>query len=342
MTVTVTDIRLPFLVLLAVLTVSCGKEPESRSDPESPKPWGKSIAYLTSIQGRQTVAGIHNREPNSNPVQWTDSITRIAGKAPGLWSGDFLFSASDVKERWTMIYEAERQWKKGSLVNIMWHTCSPKYTEPCAWNDGKGVLSKLTDTDWTSLITDGGTLNTVWKSRMDIIAPYLQYFENQGVEVLFRPFHEMNQGAFWWGGRPGETGTAALYRLTHDYFVKTKGLENLVWIWDLQDFGSLGSDLTAYSPGDSYWDILALDMYSSDGTGYTAAKYNLMVAASKGRPVVIGECEKLPTAAELKSQPKWGFFMSWSELTVQKNTAAQIAILYGASNVITLDEMPGW
>ncbi|MCA0444607.1 MAG: glycoside hydrolase family 26 protein [Bacteroidetes bacterium] len=329
-----------FLIVISFLLVSCEKEAESKADPEKPT-WGKSLNYLKSIQGTKTVAGIHNREPNANPTLWTDSISVIGGKTPGLWSGDFLFAASDVNERWTMIYEAERQWKKGSLVNIMWHTCSPAYTEPCAWNS-TGVLDQLTDAEWTSLITDGSPLNKTWKARMDIIAPYLQYLENKGVEVLFRPFHEMNQPVFWWAGRKGPNGTAKLFQLTHDYFEKTKGLENLVWIWDLQDFGSIADDLAEYNPGSDYWDILALDMYSSDGTGYTTAKYNSMLAFAGGKPIAIGECEKLPTSAELKAQPKWTFFMSWSELTVKANTTVQIRSLYSASNVVTLDEMPGW
>ena len=107
----------------------------------------KSLNYLYSISGTKTVAGIHNREPNSNPDLWTDSITVLTGKTPGLWSGDFLFSKTDVDERWKMIYEAEEAWNKGSLINLMWHTCSPAHSEPCRWND-QGVLDKLTDEEW--------------------------------------------------------------------------------------------------------------------------------------------------------------------------------------------------
>jgi len=38
---------------------------------------------------------------------------------------------------------------------------------------------------------------------MDDIAQYLQWLDLNGVEVLFRPLHEMNQNCFWWGGRGG-------------------------------------------------------------------------------------------------------------------------------------------
>ncbi len=301
-----------------------------------------SLNYLYSISGVKTVAGIHNKEPNINPDLWTDSITVVSGgRTPALWSGDFLFASADVSARWTMIYEAQEEWNKGALINIMWHTCSPVYGEPCAWNS-TGVLDAMTDAEWTSLITDGSALNTTWKSRLDVIAPYLQYLKDAGVEVFFRPFHEMNQPVFWWGGRPGANGTARLYQITHDYLTITKGLTNLIWVWDIQDFSTYATDLVNYNPGSNYWDVLAMDMYNGDGTNYGLAKYNAFAAAAGTKPVVIGECSKLPTSTELTAQPKWGFFMSWAETTVSSNSASNITALYAAANVITLDEMPGW
>jgi hypothetical protein len=300
----------------------------------------KSLNYLYSISGTKTASGMHNREPNSAPATWTNQINATTGKYPALWSGDFLFASSDVANRQTMINEAKAQWASGALVNIMFHACPPTQAEPCAWEGG--VKSSLTNAQWTELITNGTTLNNNWKARLDVIAGYLQDLKNNGVEVYFRPLHEMNQGIFWWAGRPGANGTAKLYQITHDYLRNTKGLTNLIWVWDLQDFSSLSSDLTNYNPGSSYWDILAMDMYYSDGQGYTTAKYNAMVNAAGSKPIAIGECEVLPAPSLLTSQPKWGFFMGWSELVYNSNSTANIQNTFWASNVVVRDEMPGW
>ena len=79
----------------------------------------------------------------------------------------------------------------------------------------------------------------MWLSRLDRIAVFpCGILKDHGVEVLWRPLHEMNQAAFWWAGRPGPDGTRKLYQITHDYFVKTKGLSNLIWVWGMQDFAS--------------------------------------------------------------------------------------------------------
>ncbi|MGO4547103.1 discoidin domain-containing protein [Paenibacillus sp. 2TAB23] len=291
------------------------------------------LDYINSISGSKTVIGIHNREPNATPAVQTNAVTNITGRYPGLWSGDFLFSSSDISNRWTMIYEAKKQWDNGAIVNIMMHVTPPTQSDSGNWNGG--VVSSLSNAQWTDLITNGGALNQAWKARLDNYAQYLQYLEDQNVTVLFRPFHEMNQGIFWWAGRPGANGTAALYRLTHDYLENTKGLSNLVWVWDMQD---LDLNWSVYNPGSSYWDIFALDVYNPDG--FTTAKYNAALAVAGNKPIAIGECDKLPTASQLLAQPRWTFVMSWAELTFSSNTNAQIQALYGASNVITRDELP--
>jgi mannan endo-1,4-beta-mannosidase len=300
----------------------------------------KTLDYLYSISGKKTISGIHNREPNSTPARWTNEIYAKTGRYPGLWSGDFLFQAENIRDRQLMINEAKTQWRKGAIVNIMWHACNPALNEPCEWNDGEGVLSSMSDSQFNDLLTDGTTINRRWKKMMDDVSVYLQQLEDEGVEVLFRPLHEMNQGKFWWAGRPGQNGTAKLYRLTHDYMVNTKGLSNLIWVWDMQDFGSLTADLINYNPGNEYWDVAALDVYSGDG--YTAAKYKSMLAIAGGKPIAIGECEKLPSQQQLIEQPKWTFFMGWSELTFLKNSESEINALYHSDNVITLDQMIGW
>lgn len=300
----------------------------------------KTLNLLYSIQGDYTVSGMHNKEPNSDPQRYTRDLVDITNRYPGLHSGDFLFASVDINNRQTMINEIIAQWNSGALVNLMWHACSPVGSSPCQWEGG--VIAELSDGQWNDLITDGTVLNGRWKTRVDEVAGFLQQLEDAGVEVMFRPFHEMNQGKFWWGGRPGENGTAKLYQLTYDYLVEEKGLENLVWTWNLQDFDTLASDIESYDPGPEYWDVLSLDMYWSDGQGYTEEKYNLIRDKADGRPFAIGEAEDLPSPPLFENgQSEWTFFMGWSEL-VFNNSDSKLNEIYSSPLVLTRDELPGW
>jgi len=298
------------------------------------------LDYLNSISGKETLAGQHGRD------YWVPML-RIAGDYPAVWSEDFLFYAGDNTSsmdswRTLLVQDAKQHWLQGALVSLMFHACPPTEPEPCDWqdvNNNKGILSKLSDAQWNDLITDGGTLNSNWKARLDVIYPYLKKLNDAGVEVLFRLFHEMNQGAFWWGGRPGANGTRKLYQISHDYLVKTKGLTNLIWVWNVQDLSNdLASVLNNYDPGSDYWDVLALDVYSGNTAtqAYTSAKYNAIVNKAAGKPIAIGECQVLPTAAILNSQPLWTYFIGWADLVQTYNSNSTISAIYNAANVLTL------
>ncbi|MGZ3449182.1 MAG: glycoside hydrolase family 26 protein [Polyangiales bacterium] len=297
-------------------------------------PKQRVLDFLTSISGKKTLAGIHNRH-NATPSQFTGQMHDITGKYPAFWSADFLFESDDIAHRADIVVQAKTEWSHGAVVQLMFHACPPDIGEPCNWDPGL-LHHPLSDPAWKDLVTDGGTLNKAWKARLDVIAPFLKELQDAGVAPLFRPHHEMNQGAFWWGGRPGPEGTRKLYQITHDYLVKTKGLDQLIWVWDVQD---LSWDFDQYDPGEAYYDLAALDVY--DGSGFTKAKYDAMVKASS-RPIAIGECQNLPTAAQLDAQPGWTFFMGWSELVAENNSQGAIKALFDSPRVVTLDEMPGW
>lgn len=297
-------------------------------------PKERVLDFLTSISGKQTLAGIHNRH-NAQPSQFTAQMHDITGKYPAFWSADFLFESEDIAHRADIVAQAKTEWSHGAVVQLMFHACPPDIGEPCDWDPGL-MHHPLSDAAWKDLVTDGGSLNKAWKARLDVIAPYLKELQDAGVAPLFRPHHEMNQGAFWWGGRTGPEGTRKLYQITHDYLVKTKGIDQLVWVWDVQD---LSWNFADYDPGEAYYDLAALDVY--DGSGFTKEKYDAMVKVSH-KPIAIGECQSLPSVSQLAAQPGWTFFMGWSELVAENNSSDALRALFDSPRVLTLDEMPGW
>ena len=331
-------IHLVIVVIMLIISACSDNSTESEPEKENIDVSARKsevLNYLYSISGKQTLAGQHNREPNADPDRWTEFINETTGKYPALWSGDFLFQMDNINERWTMIFEAKKQWDKGAVINLMWHACPPDQGEPCGWDPGL-LNAQLNDSEWNELLTDGTSLNINWKIRMDDIAVYLQYLEDNGVVAMFRPLHEMNQGKFWWGGRPGSEGTAKLYRFIHDYFTEEKGLTNLIWIWDMQD---MSRDFEEYNPGDEYWDVFAFDIYDK---GYDSSWYNYILPIVGNKPMAIGECIKLPSSTVLATQPRWIFFMPWAELVKDANSVQDIIRIYNNPQVITLEEMPGW
>lgn len=266
------------------------------------------MALLNDISGRNTISGQHNREPNADPSKWTRTVRDITGNTPGLWGGDFLFAADDVNHRGTMVDEAIRQWQAGSLVALTWHVCPPTVGSTCGWDTG-GILGSLDDGQWSELLRDGSSLNQAWKNRLNEVVPHLRRLRDAGVEVLWRPLHEMNEGWSWWGGRGAQT--RQLYQLTHDYLAG-QGLTNLIWVWNVKDvdMGGIGG----YWPGASSVDVASLDVWVKQTP--SQSDYDAMLNVAGGKPIALAEVGRVPSPEVLAAQPRWAWFMVWAEWLV--------------------------
>ncbi|MFE9015661.1 glycosyl hydrolase [Streptomyces cyaneofuscatus] len=299
--------------------------------PATPKQ--NVVNYLRSISGTSIVSGQHNKEPASAPGQYTQQVKDITGQYPGLWGGDLMFNAADVANRQRVVDQAKTEWANGSLVSLTWHVCPPTGGSTCAFEGG--VKSNISNAQFSQILTDGSALNNAWKRRLDEVVPYLQQLKNAGVPVLFRPFHEMNESWNWWGNRPGTNGSARLFQITRDYLTGTKSLDNLIWVWNVQDNPAGG--WSNYYPGNQYADVVSLDVWYKSHP--SSADYQQMRNIAGTKPMAIGEIGKMPTAAMLQSQPQWAWFMMWSEHLRGNNTNAEIQAAYFHPRVLNQGEV---
>ncbi|GAA2001021.1 glycosyl hydrolase [Microbacterium ulmi] len=313
------------------------------------------------------VGGMHHDMPYTDAAQCDVLHRRVAwelGVYPALYSADFL-TGETVAHRQNMIDEVIRQWRTGNLVQIMFHVSPPQYTVAQERDGGWGtdaaaealaspnrVYSYLDEARWAELMDEESALAANWNDRVDEYARYLVQLQDAGVRVLLRPFHEMNQHVFWWGGRPGPSGTAELYRRFRARLETRWRLDGIVWVWNVQDlpddYGRFGgdekfaryrgleggldeydaNDWSAFSPGPDHYDVLSVDFY--DDEGFSARRYEqaLAIAERDGKPLIIGETFVFPTAAERRAQPRWTLAMPWGVRTWRYNTPEAMAEFY--------------
>lgn len=67
---------------------------------------------------------------------------------------------------------------------------------------------------------------------MDKVGAALQELQNQGVTVLWRPFHEFDGKWFWWC-KGGPEYFVRLWQLMYRHFTQDLGLNNLIWVANL-------------------------------------------------------------------------------------------------------------
>ncbi len=293
------------------------------------------LRYLYSISGRYTLAGQHNYA--NHIARWTDRAYDLTGKYPALFGQDFGFEAGADKDsilgRPELIAEVERQYRNGAVVTLTWHAVRPTDDEPVSFRES--VQGHLTDFEWSELLTPGSTLYNRWCAQVDLIAGYLAQLRDARVPILFRPYHEINGGWFWWNGRKGKDGSAALYRQLYDRFVNRHHLDNLIWVWNASPpAGSNPGPYADYFPGLECADVLSVDIYGE----FKPEFYDGLVALAAGKPVALGEVGAVPSPAVLKEQPKWTWFMSWSEIVERANSVDDLRATYTAPNVLTRDD----
>ncbi|SEN79981.1 mannan endo-1,4-beta-mannosidase [Actinacidiphila rubida] len=315
--------------LAGVAWLAASAPPASATGASTP---AAVLGYLHTISGNHTISGVHNKEPLSNPSQYTAQAHAITGRWPGLWGGELGFRADDIANRQTMVDQAKTEWANGSLVNLTWHMCRPDVAS-CEFDGGVNG-STLSDAEWQQLITDGTTLNADYKAKLDTAVPYFQQLKDAGVPVLFRPLHEMNEGWAWWGGRPGPNGSARLFQITHDY-LESKGLTNIIWVWNVKDTDANGGSAgaSAFYPGDGYVDVASLDPW--DHGFPTSDWYQALLNVAHGKPVSLAEVGTVPTPSQLAAQPQWTWFMIWADYITSANSSAGLQATFTSPRVLS-------
>jgi mannan endo-1,4-beta-mannosidase len=292
------------------------------------------LAYLDSISGQATVTGQHNY-PNDGS-RFTDLAYDLTAKYPGLFGEDFGFSAGDDKDsvlsRPAMIEEAKRQYQNGAIIALTWHEVRPTDDEPVTFRDS--VQGHLTDYEWQQLLTPGTPLYNRWCAQVDVVAGYLRQLQDAHVPVLFRAYHEMNGAWFWWGGRPGKDGSAALYRQIYDRFVNVHHLDNLVWVWNVNAPNPDWVPVAEYYPGPQYADVVTMDIYGEFKQDF----YTSMLTLAAGKPIALAEVGGLPTPEILDQQPRWTYFMCWSEIIRTSNLLDKVLAVYHAPRMVNRDD----
>jgi mannan endo-1,4-beta-mannosidase len=293
------------------------------------------LKRIDAISGHFTLTGQHNF-PN-HQSRWSDRIYDLTGKFPAIFGSDFGFSGGDDKDsvagRPGMIEEAKRQYRNGAVIALCWHEVRPNDDEPVTFRDS--VQGKLSDFEWNELLTPGTDINRRWEEQVDVVAGYLKQLQDAGVPVLFRPYHEMNGNWFWWGGRPGPKGSAALYRQLFDRFVHVHHLNNLIWVWNSDRPSGNAGKIEDFYPGAQYADVVTIDIYGEFAQNF----YDTMLSIAGDKPIALGEVGTMPTLDVLAKQPRWAYFMVWSDMEAA-NSLEQLQAVYHAPNMLNRGDAP--
>ncbi|MDD2763521.1 MAG: glycosyl hydrolase [Opitutaceae bacterium] len=215
------------------------------------------IGSLETRPDKHLLSGQFTNSGTLVSMELPEKIHQQTGRWPALIGVDYadFYDPTDA-QRCNLSPRVPNQaaiayWRAGGLVTVCAHLYNPANPAGGGLRD-QGV-------DLAELLAPGTATHQRWMKELDELAAGLQELKEAGVVVLWRPFHEMNGGWFWWGKKDPAI-FIRVWRHMFDYFTKDKGLDNLLWV-----YGPNHGDHTAdYYPGDAYVDVVGLDAYTDD------------------------------------------------------------------------------
>jgi mannan endo-1,4-beta-mannosidase len=303
---------LPLPVVILVLHVGLLAHALEPANPQTNAKARAILNYLEKLPqqtDKRLVSGqFTSYGPRANVADCQDAFDKT-GHWPAMIGLDYADFGKGSVETKTVNRVAMEYSRKGGLVTISTHLYNPANPKGGGLRD-QGV-------DLGSIITPGSETYTRWMKELDALADGLKELQDADVVVLWRPFHEMNGGWFWWGAKDPAV-FIRVWRHMFDYFTKTKGLNNLLWVYGPNH----GSKTAAYYAGDQYVDVVGLDAYTDFVDPQHIRGYDDVVRLPKpfgftefgphGPHKPPGDYDYLRFIAGVQAHfPKASFFLAW-------------------------------
>lgn len=248
--------------MLIVLVVTGCSNKTDKTDKKTDE--NTIIALLKNVKGKGILFG--HQDDLAYGIGWKyekdeSDVKRVAGDYPALFGwelGGLELGHSENLD--TVPFEAMAKFAiwaygHGGINTFSWHPYSP-IDSINSWNGDSVVVRH---------ILPGGSHHKSFNAQLDYVADFFLSLKDKSgspIPFIFRPWHEMDGGWFWWGSKacsPKEFKD--LFRYTVDYLYE-KGVVNMVVAYSPDcNFNSKEEYLQWY-PGDDIVDILGMDNYS--------------------------------------------------------------------------------
>jgi mannan endo-1,4-beta-mannosidase len=184
-------------------------------------------------------------------------IYDVCGAFPAIYGWDIAGLGSDFNidsVRFDRIkFWIKSVYERGGINTISWHLSNPVTG---------GSACDLTPA--VSEILPGGKLNKSFNNQLNLVAEFMLDLKTKNgtlIPLIFRPFHESNEGWFWWGTtacNPKEY--IKLFQYTVSYLEDKKNVHNIIYAYS-PDVFRLEKNYLERFPGERYVDVLGLDNY---------------------------------------------------------------------------------
>lgn len=255
-----------------IISVNCNSQNLKRKysaaiDPKATKETKALFSNLQRIQENHILVGHHDATLYGHTWAGDENrsdIKDVCGSHPALVGFDFAIatnqpSESTKKRLETTLKRTVEAYDRGAVVTFCWHANNP-YNGQTAWVDTTKTVGNT-----VRELLPGGKAHETYKNNLKQIAGMAKLAigsDGKLIPIIFRPFHEMEGGWFWWG-RPFRTAEEfkELWRFTVEYLRDDLGVHNFIYAYSTDCKFKTSEEYLIDYPGDKYVDVLGMDDY---------------------------------------------------------------------------------
>lgn len=330
-------------------SVRSAPDPPGSADPDLIPEARAVLDYLHSVYGERSLAGMAG-------FHSLEQLQQVSGQEPAILAIDLSgWNSPTWGPTYTPVLDVVLEqvrtwWAKGGIVTMQFHWKHPMKPDGTAWIDQPEGNWPF---DAGKALEPGSPENRAFLEDLGRHADYLARLQEEGIPILWRPFHEIDGGWFWWTDHERPENTAALWRLMFDYLVRERGLHNLIWVYSAGLHG-LGETENLeirkrFYPGAEYVDIAGIDIYANGWFGWgqpwedTYAKaFDIMSEVAPGKMLALCECAALPNPDLMATEgPKWLYCLPWWGVS-EEHPEEWMRSSFQHPYWLTLEDLPSW
>ncbi|GAB3162640.1 glycoside hydrolase family 26 protein [Telluribacter humicola] len=208
-------------------------------------------------------------------------VKSVTGSHPAVIGVDFSGLSGRLPQAIEQAKESLRRqivdtYNRGGVTTVAWH-----FSNPVTPQTGFYWKDSLSAPAVASLIP-GGSHHEQYKEILHTIgslANSVRGADGKLVPMLFRPFHELDGGWFWWG-KPHCTAEEyrSLWQFTVSYLCDSLNVHNFIYVFSPDALFKTEAEYLERYPGDAWVDMVGMDNYGDFGRN---GRYNMPAGIAK-------------------------------------------------------------
>ena len=276
------------LFIALLLSLGCAAQPgKGRAGLVDPEATPETVALFRNLQ---RLSADHVLFGHQHATEYghgwygeagRSDVQSVTGSHPAVIGFDFSGLSGQPaetleKNKAQLREQIAATYDRGGVATVAWHFTNPVTPQTgFYWKDSASAPA-------VRHLGPGGSHHAAYKDILRTIGDFAKSVRGKDgnpVPMIFRPYHELDGGWFWWGAPHCTRGEFVdLWRFTAGYLRDSLDVHNFLYAFSPDCLFNSEAEFLDRYPGDGWVDLVGMDNYADFGRN---GKYNLDAGVRK-------------------------------------------------------------